>query len=110
MEVSDDVVLVTSADIANVKNVKIALEVLGLIGISEQKAHLVMNRAGSKAKLDLPAVERTLRTRVSCHVPSSVVVPESVNRGVPVVLHAPKSSVAKAFEELAQEIAGARVK
>ncbi len=64
MEVSDEVVLVTSADIANVKNVKIALEVLGLIGISEHKAHLVMNRAGSKAKLDLPAVERTLRTRV----------------------------------------------
>jgi len=110
MEVSDEVVLVTSADIANVKNVKIALEVLGLLGISEQKAHLVMNRAGSKAKLDLPAVERTLRTRVTCHVPSSVVVPESVNRGVPVVLHAPKSSVAKAFEELAQEIAGVRAK
>jgi pilus assembly protein CpaE len=110
MEISDDVVLVTSADIANVKNVKIALEVLGLLGISEHKAHLVMNRAGSKAKLDLPAVERTLRTRVSCHVPSSVVVPESVNRGVPVMLHAPKSSVAKAFEELAQEIAGVRAK
>jgi pilus assembly protein CpaE len=110
MEVSDEVVLVTSADIANVKNVKIALEVLGLLGIGEHKAHLVMNRAGSKAKLDLPAVERTLRTRVSCHVPSSVVVPESVNRGVPVVLHAPKSSVARAFEDLAQEMAGSRVK
>jgi MinD-like ATPase involved in chromosome partitioning or flagellar assembly len=39
-----------------------------------------------------------------------VVVPESVNRGVPVVLHAPKSSVAKAFEELATEIAGVRAK
>jgi pilus assembly protein CpaE len=109
MEVADDVVLVTSADIANVKNMKIALEVLNLIGIDEHKAHLVMNRAGSKAKLDLPAVERTLRTKVACYLPSSVVVPESVNRGVPVVLHSPKSAVAKSFEDLAKTLIRARV-
>ncbi len=104
MEAADEVVLVTAADIANVKNMKIALEVLSLLGIGENKAHLVMNRAGSKAKLDLPAVERTLRTKVTCYLPSSVIVPESVNRGVPVVLHSPKSSVAKAFEELARTL------
>lgn len=109
MEAADEVVLVTSADIANVKNMKIALEVLNLLGIGQNKARLVMNRAGSKAKLDLPAVERTLRTKVSCYLPSSVVVPESVNRGVPVVLHSPKSAVAKAFEELADTLVKARV-
>ena len=67
-----------------------------------------MNRSGSKAKLDLPAVERTLRTKVACYLPSSVVVPESVNRGVPAVLHAPKSSVAKAIAELAAKLVRVR--
>jgi len=34
-------------------------------------------------------------------IPSDVVVPQSVNRGVPVVLDAPKSGVAKSIEQLA---------
>jgi MinD-like ATPase involved in chromosome partitioning or flagellar assembly len=34
-------------------------------------------------------------------VPSDVVVPISVNKGSPVVLSAPKSGVARAFEQLA---------
>ena len=34
-------------------------------------------------------------------IPSDVVVPQAVNKGVPVVLAAPRSSVTKALEELA---------
>ena len=37
----------------------------------------------------------------AAHVPSDIVVPISVNKGSPVVLSAPKSGVARAFEQLA---------
>ena len=52
-------------------------------------------------KLDVGEVERTLRSRPTSLIPSDVVVPQSVNKGTPVVLDAPKSGVAKSLEQLA---------
>ena len=49
----------------------------------------------------LPKSKRRLRVAAVAHVPSDVVVPISVNKGSPVVLSAPKSGVARAFEQLA---------
>jgi pilus assembly protein CpaE len=46
-------------------------------------------------------VERTLGIKAGCLVPSDVVVPQTVNKGVPVVLDAPRSDVARALEQLA---------
>jgi pilus assembly protein CpaE len=101
VEISDDVVLVAGLDIPNIKNVKIGLSTLAMLDVPTEKLHLVLNRADSKVKLDVGEVERTLRVSAVAHVPSDVVVPISVNKGSPVVLSAPKSGVARAFEQLA---------
>ena len=69
------------------------------------KLHLVLNRANSKVKLDVSEVERTLQIKAESLIPSDVVVPQSVNKGIPVVLDAPKSGVAKAIEQLANMFA-----
>ena len=101
IEVSDEIVLVAGLDIPNIKNVKIGLSTLSLLNVPTEKLHLVLNRADSKVKLDVAEVEKTLRVAAVAHVPSDVVVPISVNKGSPVVLSAPKSGVARAFEQLA---------
>lgn len=101
IEVSDEIVLVAGLDIPNIKNVKIGLSTLSLLSVPTEKLHLVLNRADSKVKLDVAEVEKTLRVAAVAHVPSDVLVPISVNRGSPVVLSAPKSGVARAFEQLA---------
>jgi len=101
LEMSDDIVLVAGLDIPNIKNVKIGLSTLSLLSIPTEKLHLVLNRADSKVKLDVSEVERTLRVAAVAHVPSDIVVPISVNKGSPVVLSAPRSGVARAFEQLA---------
>jgi len=101
LEMSDDIVLVAGLDIPNIKNAKIGLSTLSLLGIPENKVHLVLNRADSKVKLDLAEVRRSLSVDPIGHIPSNVVVPISVNRGVPVTLSAPKSGVARSFEQLA---------
>ena len=92
IEVSDDVLLVAGMDIPNIKNVKIGLQTLRLLNTPMEKLQLVLNRANSKVKLDVGEVERTLAgqgrrrsSRATC------VVPQSVNKGEPVVLDAPKS-------------------
>lgn len=101
VEVSDEIVLVAGMDIPNIKNVKIGLQTLRLLNTPMEKLRLVLNRADSKVKLDIGEVERTLQIKAEAFIPSDVIVPQAVNKGVPVVTHAPRSGVAKSLEGLA---------
>jgi pilus assembly protein CpaE len=101
IEVSDDVLLVAGMDVPNIKNVKIGLQTLRLLNTPKEKLRLILNRANSKAKLDVSEVERTLQVTADALIPSDVVVPQAVNKGIPVVLASPRSSVTKSLEELA---------
>lgn len=101
IEMSDDVLLVAGMDVPNIKNVKIGLQTLRMLNTPMAKLHLVLNRANAKVKLEVAEVERTLQVRADSQVPSDVSVPQSVNKGIPVVLDAPRSGVAKSMEALA---------
>src|SRR3546814_741739 len=93
IEESDEVLLIAGMDIPNIKNVKIGLQTMRLLNVPMSKLHLVLNRANSKVKLDVSEVERTLQIKAESLVPSDMVVPQSVNKGVPVVIDSPKSGV-----------------
>jgi pilus assembly protein CpaE len=101
LEESDHIVLVAGMDIPNIKNVKLGLQTLRLLNVPVTKLKLVLNRANSKVRLDVGEVERTLGIKADCLVPSDIVVPQSVNKGVPAVIDAPRSKVSKSFEQLA---------
>ena len=102
LEESDDILLISGMDIPNIKNVKLGLQTLRLLNIPVSKLKLVLNRANSKVKLDVGEVERTLQIKADCLVPSDIIVPQSVNKGVPAVLDAPRSGVSKSMEQLAE--------
>jgi pilus assembly protein CpaE len=106
IEHSDDVLMIAGLDIPNIKNTKLGLQTLRLLEIEDEKITLVLNRADSKVRLDVSEVERTLGLRAGCLVPSDIVVPQSVNKGVPVVIDAPRSEVARALEQFADRISG----
>ena len=107
IEASDDVLLIAGMDIPNVKNVKIGLQTLRLLNTPTEKLRLILNRANSKVKLDVSEVERTLQLSADVLIPSDIVVPQAVNRGVPFVSSAPRSGVSKAIEALADLFAPA---
>ena len=104
VEISDDVLLVAGMDIPNIKNVKIGLQTLRLLNTPMEKLKLILNRANSKVKLDIGGVERTLQITAEALIPSDVVVPQSVNKGVPFVHSHPKSGVSKAVRGLAEKL------
>jgi pilus assembly protein CpaE len=108
IEISDDVLLVAGMDIPNIKNVKIGLQTLRLLNTPMEKLRLVLNRANSKVKLDVGEVERTLQVQADALIPSDVVVPQSVNKGTPVVLSAPRSGVTRSLEQLTDLFAPAK--
>lgn len=105
IEESDDVLLVAGMDIPNIKNVKIGLQTLRLLNTPMNKIHLILNRANSKVKLEVSEVERTLQVKADALIPSDIVVPQSVNKGTPVVIDAPRSAIAKSLEQLADRFA-----
>ena len=109
IEHSDDIVMVAGLDIPNIKNTRLGLQTLRLLEVGDEKITLLLNRADAKVQLDVAEVERTLAMRAGALVPSDVVVPQSVNKGVPVVLDAPRSEVARAFELLAERFSGGAV-
>jgi len=65
----------------------------------------VMNRADSKVRLDTDDVERVMNVGIDAMIPSSRLVPSSLNSGIPVVIDQPKSEVAKAVTKLAATFA-----
>jgi pilus assembly protein CpaE len=106
IEQSDDVLMVAGLDIPTIKNTKLGLQTLRLLEVGEEKLTLLLNQADAKVQLDVAEVERTLGLRAGCLIPSDIAVPQSVNKGVPVVLDTPRSEVARAFEQLADRFAG----
>jgi pilus assembly protein CpaE len=101
LEESDDILLISGMDIPNIKNVKLGLQTLRLLNIPVSKLKLVLNRSNSKVKLDIGEVERTLQMKADALIPSDILVPQSVNKGVPAVIDAPKSAVSRSLEQLA---------
>jgi pilus assembly protein CpaE len=101
IEHSDDILLVAGMDIPNIKNTKLGLQTLRMLGVPAAKLVLLLNRANSKVQLDVSEVERTLGLKAQSFIPSDIVVPQTVNKGTPVVIDAPRSDVARSLERLA---------
>ena len=101
-DLSDDICLITGLDVVGVKHLSKALDTLLAIGLPRTRFRVVLNRAGSKVGLDAADVERVMKIQVDAMLPSSVLVPMSLNKGRPVVLEEPSSDVAGAVRSLAE--------
>jgi pilus assembly protein CpaE len=106
-DLSDEIWLVTGLDVVGMRHLLIAMETLNSLGISNDRLRVVLNRANSKVGVSLDDVERVLKVKVDSKIPSSELVPQSLNKGKPVYLSDPISDVAKAVEEVANLIIGA---
>ena len=105
VERSDEVVLVSTAELPSIKNTKLMLQTLRMLNVAQDKLHLVMNGANAgRSKLDVGEVERMLQLRAACTVPNDIAVTQSVNKGTPVAIDAPRSPVARAFEQLVDRL------
>jgi pilus assembly protein CpaE len=105
-DLSDMICLVTGLDVVGVKHLSKALDTLLTIGLPRERFRVVLNRADSKVGLDASDVERVMKIRVDAMIPSSRLVPTSLNKGRPVVLDDPNSEVSQSVTQLAIRFAG----
>ncbi|MCA1823293.1 MAG: hypothetical protein LC640_03310, partial [Frankia sp.] len=99
---SDYAALLATLDIPALKNLKLTLETLDLLNYPRDRWRVVLNRADSKVGLQMSEVEKTLRAPITLFIPSSVQVPSTINRGVPIVLDEPDHPVSVAIRQFAE--------
>ncbi|HAL31135.1 MAG TPA: hypothetical protein DCP20_10570 [Coriobacteriia bacterium] len=105
---SDRVVVVTMMDVASVKNSRVSLQKLRQLGYNGTVVDIMLNRADSKVFLKVEEVEHAIGMPIKYRLPSDLQVPRSVNKGVPVVLDAPRSQPARVLQETAKAIVAER--
>jgi pilus assembly protein CpaE len=98
---SSDVCLVGMLDSLSLKNTKLGLETLELMGYDEDRTRLVLNRADSRVGISSSDVVEIVGRRPDVMVPSARDVTRSVNEGIPIVQAQPRSEAARAFRSLA---------
>ncbi|TQJ51676.1 AAA family ATPase [Phycicoccus sp. SLBN-51] len=100
---SDLLVLIATLDIPAVKNLRLTLDTLDLLGSPKEDRVVVLNRSDAKVGLRSEDVVAVIKQDIAVMVPNSQAVPASVNRGVPIVLDEPKHPVSIAMRELADQ-------
>jgi pilus assembly protein CpaE len=101
VDASSHVCMVGMLDTLALKNTKLGLETLELMGYDGEAISLVLNRANSQIGLSHSDVEAIVGRKPDVFVPSDREVPRSLSEGVPVVQGKSRSPVAGAFRQLA---------
>jgi pilus assembly protein CpaE len=104
IDASSDVCMLGMLDTLSLKNTRLGLETLDLMGYDADRVVLVLNRADSRVGISDDDVMRIVGRKPEIRVPSDVEITRSVNDGRPIVLARPKSEGAQAFRRLAEAI------
>jgi pilus assembly protein CpaE len=108
LESADIILLVTSMDIASIKDTALALEMLRAAAVSEDKVKLVINHSTSSNSLRADDVERVLEYEVYWRIPHDVAVSNSNQLGQPIVLAKPYARASRAITDMSYNLAGLR--
>lgn len=108
-DLSDEIWLVTGLDVVGMRHLLIAMETLQSLGIPRDRLRVVLNRSDSQVGPSLADVERVLKVKIDLTIPSSELVPRSLNKGVPVYFSDPDSAVSRSIARIADKLLGAPV-
>lgn len=100
-----DAVLVTGLAVPNLRAMRVEIEVLERIGVVPPQRHMVLNMADQRAGMRVGDAEAILGVRVDVSVPRSNAVPLASNRGVPLLVDAPRDGASKAVLEILSRVA-----
>ena len=102
-DMSDVSILLATLDVPAVKNLRLTLDTLDLLGHPRDSWVVVLNRANSKVGLTIDDVAVALHRPIAVQIASSVSVPAAANRGVLLVLDDPRHPVSNALKTLVRD-------
>lgn len=109
IEVGTMILLVTTLDMASIKDTVLALEMLHeRFGSDDDRIKVVLNRAGMDTGVREKDVERTLDSDLWWRVPQDSEVVKAAQLGRPIVMSRPASKASMEIREMARALAGVR--
>ncbi len=106
LEVATQVLVVTSVDMASIKDTSFILDVLESEGFPDDRLFLTVNHPNGANTIRAADIERVLRKRVFWEIPHDPQMTMATQIGLPVVLARPKSRAASNLAGLAGKITG----
>jgi pilus assembly protein CpaE len=107
IDVSSEICMVGMLDSLSLKNTKLGLETLDLMGYETDRVALVLNRADSRVGITPDDVSTIVGRAPDVFVPSDREIPRSINEGTPIVATKPHSGASKALRKLADRYSAA---
>jgi pilus assembly protein CpaE len=109
IEVGSMILLVTTLDMASIKDTVLALEMLHeRFGNDDERIKIVLNRAGMDTGVRERDVEATLDAPLWWRIPQDNEVVKAAQIGRPIVMSRPNSKVAQEIRDMAQALSGVR--
>ena len=106
IEMADQIIVVSSFNLASIKDTKVTLKLLQSLGIPKERLCVVLNQTRARANFPRGEVEETLRFRVVTVLPFDPRVDECIDRGRPFLVAEPKSDLSRQFQVLVDHIMG----
>lgn len=101
VDASTAICMVGMLDALSLKNTRLGMETLDLMGYDPNRVRVVLNRANTSVGITRADVLSILGRNPDILVPSHRDIARSVNEGAPVVISQRRSEAARAFESLA---------
>ena len=98
-------VVVATPERPALKNLRVTLDILDLLGYSRAARAVLFNRSDARSAITAGEVAAVVRGPIAAHVPSSGDVPASINQGVPLMSAHPRHPVSVAIRQFADSYA-----
>jgi pilus assembly protein CpaE len=105
VDVAEWVCMIAMFDALSLKNTRLGLDTLELMGHPADHVRVVLNRAGTNVGISGADAVEILGRRPDVLVPSDREIPVSINDGVPITLSGSRSEAARAINSLADMFA-----
>lgn len=101
-DVADSHLLLTSLDMLSLKNLKITLDALDVLGYPRSRWKIILNRCDAKVGLKPQDIEEAIGLQITTKLPSSKDVPSALNSGVALAMENPRHPFSRAMRDLAE--------
>ena len=106
IERADQILVITNLEMAALKNTKLYLETLDILGLRD-KVRIVINRANMESVIKATDAAKILAAENPIYIPNDFqICSQSINLGVPFVIKHGKSDVAKGVFKMAELLSG----
>jgi pilus assembly protein CpaE len=102
---ADKLVVVMTADLSCLKNVRLVLATMGALGMADERLHLVLNRSNAFTGISVKSVESVLKRQIAQQIGNDYrSAISSLNSGKPFMVSRPDSAIGRGVLELARMV------